>query len=271
MIPLPQIVWSSVFALLQELVAQAQAPKPCCWKGLSHFFSCCSYKFYISNKVNPVENGVLDYMVQITTSISSPLIATACHTVCPNSPPCIGKRRHAVQEILRRQRVAELKRLGPDRLDNYKRFFQNSRVLLIPKARERRASLQPQLFNEVAVVSTAAIRRASLLPLNMLRRSSVRPGLIVPKVRLCKAPAPSFTPDKVKKNKNHNQLQIPKWDYKMKREERRQEEERQRLLPMTRRRWQKTVSNKAGEMTCWNWLKCPYMMIAFHVTAQFSH
>ncbi|XP_076018227.1 ankyrin repeat domain-containing protein 33B [Genypterus blacodes] len=221
--------------VLEELVAQAQEKKPC-WKRFTNLFSCCSYKFYISNKVNPMEDGVLDYMVQITSSIASPLIATACHTVSPNSPPCIGKRRQAVQEILRRQRVAELKLLGPGRLDNYKRFFQNSRVLLIPKARDRRASLQPQLFNEMAMVSTAAIRRASLLPLSMLRRSSVRPGLIVPKVRLCKAPTPGFTPNKVKRNRNRNQLQIPKWDYKMKREERRQEEERQRLLPMTRRR-----------------------------------
>uniref|UniRef100_A0A4W6EB55 Ankyrin repeat domain 33B n=1 Tax=Lates calcarifer TaxID=8187 RepID=A0A4W6EB55_LATCA len=192
--------------------------------------------FYINNKVNPVDDGVLEHMVRVTTSISSPLIATACRSVCPGSPPCIGKRRHAVQEILRRQRVAELKRLGPDRLNNYKRFFQNSRVLLIPKVRDRRASLQPQLISDMAAASSVAMRRASLLPLNMLRRSSVRPGIVVPKVRLCKAPAPSFIPEKLRRSGNHNQLQIPKWDYKMKRIERRQEEERQRLLPLTRRR-----------------------------------
>uniref|UniRef100_A0A4W6EBI3 Ankyrin repeat domain 33B n=1 Tax=Lates calcarifer TaxID=8187 RepID=A0A4W6EBI3_LATCA len=223
------------FPLEWPMLEQARAPKSC-WRRLINLPSCCPYRFYINNKVNPVDDGVLEHMVRVTTSISSPLIATACRSVCPGSPPCIGKRRHAVQEILRRQRVAELKRLGPDRLNNYKRFFQNSRVLLIPKVRDRRASLQPQLISDMAAASSVAMRRASLLPLNMLRRSSVRPGIVVPKVRLCKAPAPSFIPEKLRRSGNHNQLQIPKWDYKMKRIERRQEEERQRLLPLTRRR-----------------------------------
>ena len=222
--------------LVQELVEKAQEPKSC-WKRLNSCLSCCPYKFYINNKVNPVDDGVFDHMVRITTGISSPFIATACRTVCPGSPPCIGKRRHAVQEILRRQRVAELKRLGPDRLNNYKRFFQNSRVLLIPKAKDRRASLQPQLLSDLAVASTVAIRRASLLPLNMLRRSSVRPGIVVPKVRLCKAPSPSFKPEKLRKSSNQNQLQIPKWDYKLRRIAKKQEEEeKQRLLTLTRKK-----------------------------------
>ncbi|XP_072219081.1 ankyrin repeat domain-containing protein 33B [Leuresthes tenuis] len=221
--------------LLEELVVQNQEPKSC-WMNLINYLSCCNCRFYMNNKVNPVDDGVLDHMVRITTSISSPFIATACHTVCPGSPPCIGKRRPAVQEILRRQRVAELKRLGPDRLNNYKKFFQNSRVLLIPKVKDRRASLQPQLLSEVAAASTVAIRRASLLPLNMLRRSSVRPGIVVPKVRLCKAPPPSFIPAKLRTDTNQNELQIPKWDYKMKKIERKQEEERKRMLSLTRRR-----------------------------------
>ncbi|XP_030015676.1 ankyrin repeat domain-containing protein 33B [Sphaeramia orbicularis] len=221
--------------MLEELVTQAQEPKSC-GKRLSSLFSCCPYRFYINNKVNPVDDGVLEHMVRVTTGISSPFIATACHTVCPGSPPCIGKRRFAVQEILRRKRLAELKSLGPDRLNHYKRLFQNSRVLLIPKVRDRRASLQPQLFSEMAAVSSVVMRRASLLPLNMMRRSSVRPGLVVPKVRLCKAPHPTFIPEKVKQNHNHNQLQVPKWDYKMKRIERRREEEKKNLVPLIRRR-----------------------------------
>uniref|UniRef100_A0A672H6A0 Ankyrin repeat domain-containing protein 33B-like n=1 Tax=Salarias fasciatus TaxID=181472 RepID=A0A672H6A0_SALFA len=221
---------------LEWPMLEAQKPTSC-WRRLINFLSCCPYNFYIKNKVNPLDDGVLEHMVRITTSISSPIIATACRTVSPGSPPCIGKRRHAVQEILRRQRVAQLKLLGPDRLNNYKRLFQNSRVLLIPKTRDRRASLQPQLLSDMAAASTVAIRRASLLPLNMLRRSSVRPGLVVPKVRLCKAPAPSFVPEKLKRSRNQNHLQIPKWEYKMKKIERkREEEERKRLLPLLKRR-----------------------------------
>ncbi|XP_070701826.1 ankyrin repeat domain-containing protein 33B [Pempheris klunzingeri] len=227
--------FSLEWPMLEELVAQGQEPRSC-WKRLISNLSCCPYRLYINRKVNPVDDGVLDHMVRITTSISSPFVTTACRTVCPGSPPCIGKRRPAVQEILRRQRVSELKRLGPDRLNNYKRFFQNSRVLLIPKARDRRASLQPQLLSDMAAASTVALRRASLLPLNMLRRSSVRPGIVVPKVRLCKAPSQSFIPEKIRRSSNQNQLQIPKWTYKMKRIERRQEEERNRLSPLTNRK-----------------------------------
>uniref|UniRef100_A0A3Q0R2S9 Ankyrin repeat domain 33B n=1 Tax=Amphilophus citrinellus TaxID=61819 RepID=A0A3Q0R2S9_AMPCI len=215
---------------------EAQEPKSCVQR-LINLLSCCPYRFYINNKVKPMEDGVLQHMVQITTSISSPLIATACRTVCPSSPPCIGKRRPAVQEILKRQRLAELKRMGPERLNNYKKLFQNSRILLIPKAKDRRASLQPQLLSSMAAASTVAMRRASLLPLHMMRRSSLRPGLVVPKVRLCKAPDPSYKPEKIRRNSNLNQLQIPKWDYKMKKIERMREEERQRL--QQNERWQR--------------------------------
>lgn len=224
-----------VSLVTQELVGKAQAPRPC-WRRLLDLVTCCPYRFYINNKVNPVDDGVLEHMVMITTSISSPFIATACRTLCPSSPPRLGKRRLAVQEILKRQRVAELKQMGPDRLNNYKRFFQNSRILLIPKVRDRRASLQPQLWSNVAAASTVAMRRASLLPLNMMRRTSVRPGLVVPKVRLCKAPAANFVPDKQQRSRNCNQLQIPKWNYKSKRVEKRQEEDKKRLLPLLRRR-----------------------------------
>ncbi|KAM9791938.1 ankyrin repeat domain-containing protein 33B [Syngnathus typhle] len=224
--------FSLEWPLLEDLVAKAEEPKSC-WKRSLDLLSCCPYRFYLNNKVNPVDDGVLEHMVQITTGLRSPLIAISCRTVCPGSPPCVGKRRYAVQEILRRQRVAELKSLGPDRLNNYKRFFQNSRVLLIPKARDRRASLQPQLLDDMAAVSKGAIRRASLLPLHLLRRSSVRPGIVIPKVRLCKAPDPTFKPEKLRRNNDYNQLQIPKWDYKMKRIERKKEE---RLLLQTRRR-----------------------------------
>ncbi|XP_033838079.1 ankyrin repeat domain-containing protein 33B [Periophthalmus magnuspinnatus] len=222
--------------LLEELVAEAEKPKPC-WKNVLSLVSCCHYKFYITNKISPVDDGVLEHMVRATTSICSPFIATAAHTVSPGSPPCIGKRRYAVQEILKRRRLAELKSLGPERLNHYKRFFQNSRVQLIPRAVDRRASLQPQLLTEVAAAaSSMALRRASLLPLHLLRRASVRPGLIVPKVRLCKASNPNYKPDKVCRSRNKNQLQVPKWDYKMKKVERKQEEEKNKLVLNMKRR-----------------------------------
>nr|XP_046178251.1 ankyrin repeat domain-containing protein 33B-like [Oncorhynchus gorbuscha] len=219
--------------MLQELVTQRQEPKNC-WQKVADK-ACC--RFSLRMKTDPVDDGVMDHMVRITTALSSPLIATACHTVALRSPPCIGKRRYAVPEILRKQRVDELKRLGPDRINNYKKLFNNSRVQLVPKKTDRRASLQTQMLQEVAVAGTSALRRASLLPLNMMRRSSVRPGIVIPKVRLCKAPSGPAS-EKRRKSKDPALLQLPKWRYKQAKEERRrqEEEEKQRRFPTVRRR-----------------------------------
>uniref|UniRef100_A0A4W5LVH8 Ankyrin repeat domain 33B n=1 Tax=Hucho hucho TaxID=62062 RepID=A0A4W5LVH8_9TELE len=219
--------------MLQELVAQRQEPKNC-WQKVADK-ACC--RFSLRMKTDPVDDGVMDHMVRITTALSSPLIATACHTVALRSPPCIGKRRYAVPEILRKQRVDELKRLGPERINNYKKLFNNSRVQLVPKKTDRRASLQTQMLQEVAVAGTSALRRASLLPLNMMRRSSVRPGIVIPKVRLCKAPSGTAS-EKRRKSKDPALLQLPKWRYKQAKEERRrqEEDEKQRHFPTVRRR-----------------------------------
>lgn len=221
--------------LLSALVAKAQAPKGCIQKiseTLRNFFD-------ISNVTEASEDGVLDHMVRMTTSLGSPFIATGCRTVCPGSPPCVGKRRYSVQEILKKQRVEQLKGLGPERLENFKRLFQNSRVMLIPKPKDRRASLQPHSRTDDST-SSLAVRRASLLPLHLLRRSSVRPGLVVPKVRITKAPTPTYVPEKVRRKSSYIDgqfLQIPKWRYKELKEERRkaEEAERKRLAAATKR------------------------------------
>ncbi|CAL8368508.1 unnamed protein product [Boreogadus saida] len=229
--------FSLEWPMLEELVARSQEPKSC-WGRFGDLLNCCPVTLHLSNKVNPVDDGVLDHMVRVTTSLLSPLIATACHTVCPGSPPCVGKRRFAVPEILRRQRVDQLRQLGPGRHDNYQRLLQNSRVLLVPSAQGRRASLQPQLLREVAAVSSVAMRRASLLPLHMMRRSSVRPGPVVPKVRLCKAPSPSYVPEATGcRRGDPAHLQIPKWKYKKKAEGSKEEEAaRQQVFPLTKRK-----------------------------------
>ncbi|XP_051985162.1 ankyrin repeat domain-containing protein 33B-like isoform X1 [Xyrauchen texanus] len=216
-----------MWPVLDQLVAQSKEPKSC-WRKFSE--RACNL-FTIRIKTNPVDEGVMDYMVRMTTALASPFIATACRTVCPGSPPCVGKRRPAVQDILRKQRLAELKNLGPERLNNYKRLFHNSRVLLVPKKQERRSSLQPQILHNVAMASTVALRRSSLLPLHMMRRSSVRPGLVVPKVMLCKAPPATYIPERLRhRNINDSQhLQIPKWKYKALKEDKKKAEQLDKL------------------------------------------
>ncbi|XP_021572509.1 ankyrin repeat domain-containing protein 33 [Carlito syrichta] len=46
------------------------------------------------------EGGVLDHFVTLTTSLASPFLTTACHTLCPESPPALGTRSKSVPELL---------------------------------------------------------------------------------------------------------------------------------------------------------------------------
>uniref|UniRef100_A0A8C5NJC3 Uncharacterized protein n=1 Tax=Junco hyemalis TaxID=40217 RepID=A0A8C5NJC3_JUNHY len=81
---------------LAELVAKALIPKSRS-KRISEKIRSI-FTFNIPR--NPEEDGVLDHMVRMTTAMGSPFVATACQTVCPDSPPEVGKRRLSVQEIL---------------------------------------------------------------------------------------------------------------------------------------------------------------------------
>lgn len=184
--------------------------------------------FFFRTQRELQENGMMDHMVRLTTGIGSPFVATACQTVCPGSPPRVGKRRYSVQEILKKQRAEQLKNLGSEHLDSYKKLFQNSQVTLVPRKKERRASLQ---CRDPAGGDALALRRGSLLPLHLMRRRSVRPGTTVPRVRVTKAPAPLYVPEKEQEKNgpvNENLLQIPKWRYKEQREERKKMEEAER-------------------------------------------
>lgn len=223
--------YSPEWPLLPVLVAKAQEPKGCL-RRLSDFIRG---SITLANVTDPVEDGALDHMVRITTALSSPFISTTCRTVCPRSPPSVGKHRLSVPEILKRQRAVELKGLGPERLESHKRLFQNSRVVLVSKPRDRRTSLQPQhqiqkdSSGSGTLSPTEALRRGSLLPLHMVRRSSVRPGLAVPKLRVCKPPVSNYEPEKARRKSSSKEngqfLQIPKWRYKELKEERKKAEE----------------------------------------------
>nr|XP_028593799.1 ankyrin repeat domain-containing protein 33B isoform X1 [Podarcis muralis] len=212
---------------LKELLAKAAERKTCLQKiseGVRSIIASRGFK-------GPEDDGVLDHMVRVTTSLRSSFVAIACRTVCPGSPPGIGKRRPAVQEIFRKQRAKEIKSMdSKDHFNSYEKLFQNSRVMLVSKKKERRASLQPFSLN-VPQVSIVVPRKSSLLPLHLLRRSSVRPGFVIPKVRINKAPPPTFQPEKVRRKSSAGDgayLQIPKWRYKELKEERKKAEEEEK-------------------------------------------
>ncbi|XP_030253419.1 ankyrin repeat domain-containing protein 33B [Sparus aurata] len=241
--------FSLEWAPLASLVAKAQEPRGC----LKRLSDTMRQVFNIANVTNPEDEGVIDHMVSVTTALRSPFIAVACHSVCPDSPPSVGKRRYAVPEIVRQQRAKELRSVNPDRVDSHLKLFENSRVTMVAKnSQDRRASLQAQSLvprlrssslSIVAYNEALELRRTSLLPMHMvLRRSSVRPGFSIPKVRVTKAPAPTYEPDKVRRKSNAKDggghlLQIPKWRYKELKEERRkaEEAERRRLEAVTKR------------------------------------
>lgn len=211
---------------MKELLAKAAEPKSC----LQRVSECLRETVSFRSFYGPEEDGVLDHMVKVTTSLSSPFIALSCQTVCPGSPPCVGKRRLAVQEILRKQRAEEIRSQNKDHVSSYEKLFQNSKITLVPKKKDRRASLQPASLT-VSQVNTVASRKASLLPLHLLRRSSVRPGFVIPKVRISKAPPPTYEPENVRRRssaKDDPYLQIPKWRYKELKEERKKAEELER-------------------------------------------
>ncbi|XP_067906203.1 ankyrin repeat domain-containing protein 33B [Heterodontus francisci] len=223
---------------LKELVAKANEPRNCLEKICETITSALTINF----PHDPEEDGPLDHMVRMTTSISSPFVATGCRTICPSSPPCVGKRRFTVQEILS-HKSREVKALVKD-YTKHQKLFQNSQLILVPKKEERRASLPP-LSIPSKQVTAASSRRGSLMPLNMLRWSSVQPGIVVPKVRVVKAPTPTYDPEKVRRKsstKGGNFLELPQWRYKELKEERKKAEEEEK------RRAQEAEKERADRM-----------------------
>uniref|UniRef100_A0A8C9FQP5 Ankyrin repeat domain 33 n=1 Tax=Pavo cristatus TaxID=9049 RepID=A0A8C9FQP5_PAVCR len=81
---------------LAGLVAKALSPKSRSQRLSEKIRSLFTFRI----PRDPEEDGVLDHMVRMTTSLASPFVSTACRTVCPDSPPEVGKRRLSVAEIL---------------------------------------------------------------------------------------------------------------------------------------------------------------------------
>ncbi|XP_072461527.1 ankyrin repeat domain-containing protein 33B [Notamacropus eugenii] len=209
--------------MVKDVLVKPAEPKSCLQRLTECFRSILSSR----HVQGPENGGVLDHMVRMTTSLHSPAVAIACKTVCPDSPPCVGKRRLAVQEILRHQNSGDTHDQEKGKVENFE-VFQNSQFEVVSQKTDRRASLQTST-STTAQGSSAVSRKASLLPLHLLRRSSVRPGFVIPKVRINKAPTPTFQPERVKKKggsvKDNTYLQIPKWRYKEAKEERRKAEQ----------------------------------------------
>uniref|UniRef100_A0A8C3I2Z5 Uncharacterized protein n=1 Tax=Chrysemys picta bellii TaxID=8478 RepID=A0A8C3I2Z5_CHRPI len=96
---------------LPELVAKALATKSRRKRLLEKICST----FSINLPHDPEADGVMDHMVRMTTCLASPFVATACQTICPGSPPEVGKQRLSVPEILKELELLRSPMLGPRR------------------------------------------------------------------------------------------------------------------------------------------------------------
>ncbi|XP_071391392.1 photoreceptor ankyrin repeat protein [Centroberyx affinis] len=170
---------------------------------------------------DPQDNGIIDHMVRMTTSIHSPLIATACRPLCPTSPPEVGKRRLAVQELVKKHTEKELEvsavchSIGSVSTITPSLHSSESIATTCCADPERRGS----------ILSLASTKVTTFIPRSMARRNSVFPSGCIPKINVSKSA--EATPKKEKKKKKQKgYLEPPKWKYKEIREEKKREKKR---------------------------------------------
>ncbi|XP_024070522.2 photoreceptor ankyrin repeat protein [Terrapene carolina triunguis] len=196
---------------LPELVAKALATKSRCKRLLEKICST----FSINLPHDPEADGVMDHMVRMTTCLASPFVATACQTICPGSPPEVGKRRLSVPEILKEYTPDPDAKSEPDSSSCNGQAGSETRVL---------------------VPYRSPSGMLSFLPLRLLRRNSVFPGGHIPKIKLVKATFPPACQEKPPRSrKNKNTLELPKWKYKELKEEKKkaaEAEEKQKETTM---------------------------------------
>ncbi|XP_004474485.4 ankyrin repeat domain-containing protein 33B [Dasypus novemcinctus] len=178
----------------------------------------------------PQDGGVLDHMVRMTTSLSNPAVAIACQPVHPQNVPCVVKRQLAVRETPGVGGDGVPPAQERDKAPDPEQPFRTSQAEGVSRAGAPRASPPPPPLPG-ARGPAAVPRRAGLLALPLAKRSSVRPGVAVPRVRVSKAPAPTFQPERPARRgstKDSAHLQVPKWRYKEAKEEKRRAEEAER-------------------------------------------
>ncbi|XP_077458154.1 photoreceptor ankyrin repeat protein [Stigmatopora argus] len=210
---------------LKQLVAKAAASKSAGQKLRQRLMDSLTLSF----PQHPQENGVMDHMVRMTTSIHSPLVATACHPLCPSSPPEIGKRRLAVPELFEKHNSKEL--------EESKVSHSNGSF----------ASPSPSPASIASVSLTSCCqeneRRESVpsggmrgfIPRSMAHRNSIFPSGCVPKIEVTRSGEP--TQKKEKKKKLHNgYLEPPVWRYKEAKEEKKREKKQKEKEQEEKRR-----------------------------------
>lgn len=200
---------------LRERVAKAMAEKSAREKITQRIKSTFGFRF----PRDPEDEGCLDHMVRITTSVHSPLITTGCRPLCPTSPPEVGKRRLAVPELVKKHPDKELEQSSV--------CHSNGSVSHIIPSIQSAESIATTCCAETerrgSILSLASTKVATtFIPRSMARRNSVFPSGCIPKISVCR---PSeATPKKGKKKKmDKSFLEPPKWKYKEIKDEKKKE------------------------------------------------
>lgn len=197
---------------LKQLVSKATAAKTASQKLRQRLKDSLSFSF----PHDPQNNGVMDHMVRMTTSIHSPLIATGCRPLCPSSPPEIGKRRFAVPELLEKH---SNKVLEESTVSHSKGSVTSASPTALSAASVSLTSCCQELDRRESV--TAGSMR-SFIPRSMAHRNSIFPSGCIPKIEVTKSSGP--TPKKEKKKKRQRgYLEPPVWKYKEAKEEKKRE------------------------------------------------
>lgn len=200
---------------LKQLVAKSTASKTPSQKLRQRLKDSLSFSF----PQEPQDDGVMDHMVRMTTGIQSPLIATSCRPLCPNSPPEMGKRRFAIPELLEKHNSKELE----------ESTVSHSKGSVI--------SASPTTMSATSVSLTSCCQESerresmpggvrSFIPRGMAHRNSIFPSGCIPKIEVTKSGEP--TPKKEKKKKRQRgYLEPPVWKYKEAKEEKKREKKLQ--------------------------------------------
>lgn len=205
---------------LQERVAKATAEKSAREKVTQRIKNTFGFKF----PRDPQDNGCLDHMVRMTTSVHSPLISTGCRPLCPTSPPEVGRRRLAVSELVKKH---------PDKeLEESTVCHSNGSVSHIIPTIHSAESISVTCCAETerrgSILLTASSKVATFIPRSMARRNSVFPSGCIPKINISTPSEPTPKKEKKRKKKKMDKgfLEPPKWKYKELKDEKKKEKKK---------------------------------------------
>ncbi|XP_055152239.2 photoreceptor ankyrin repeat protein isoform X2 [Symphalangus syndactylus] len=190
--------WPALSGLVAQ--AQAKAQAQVAPSLLERLQATLSLPFAPS----PQEGGVLDHLVTATTSLASPFVTTACHTLCPDHPPSLGTRSKSVPELLGTAPPPPL----------------------VPQSPPGSPQRSPWVF--VPYQSPQGILSKCLQWLQPKDSTSPRPQ--VPKILLSKASSSPYQCQPKPSPAGHQSLALPLWRYQELRiQKRKQEEEEARM------------------------------------------